>query len=351
VSRRIRHATIGAAIVAVACDTVRAQSAALRVTVVDAGNGAPIAGALVSASETDGVWAADLLTNGSGVRLINLPRAGRYRIRVRRIGFSPWVGETVDVPLGEPVVLTVRVDAKPITLSTIDVRANTAEGGGCERAPTPATAVGVLWEEARKALQSSAIVERDRSTRFLATSFERTLSMNGRTEHDSTGPAEVWRQRPFRARAASDLSKNGWARIMADGSLTFDAPDEASLLSREFEADHCFTVARKKKKGQIGLAFTPVEERSTPDITGTIWLDAATARLTEIEYAYFNPPEPARGDLGGDVRFSRLDDGRWIVSEWRIRMPRLGFSSNDGRIILIGYIEQGGTTAIAPTPR
>jgi hypothetical protein len=325
-----------------------AQPAAVRVTVLDASSGAPIAGALVSAAAPNGTWTTDLLTNGSGVRLITLPAAGRYRLRVRRIGYAPWIGDTVDIVAGDPFALTIRVDARPITLSTIDVRSSVDAGGGCERSPAPTTAVGILWEEARKALQSSAIAEQDRSTRFLTTSIERTLSLTGRVERDSTAPPELRRQRPFRARPASELSKNGWARIMADGSLIFDAPDEASLLSREFEADHCFTLERKKRKGQIGLAFAPIAERLTPDITGTIWLDAVTARLIGIDYVYFNPPDPASGDLGGDVRFSRLDDGRWIVSSWRIRMPRLGISSRDGRVFLIGYIEQGGTTSIAP---
>jgi hypothetical protein len=322
--------------------------AAVRLTVLDAGSGLPVGGALVSAAMSDSVWTPDALTGPTGLRLVALPRPGSWRLRVRRIGFAPWTSEPITVTAGDPVPLSVRVDARPITLATIDIRAAAASSTGCERSPTSTSAVGILWEEARKALQTSAIVQRDAAVRFLATSFERTLSTTGRVEKDSTSPPELWRQRPFRARAAADLSANGWARILPDGSMLFDAPDEASLLSREFEIEHCFAISRQKRKGLVGLAFAPVTERATPDITGTIWLDAANVQLTKIDFLYYNPPPPARGDLGGEVTFLRLDDGRWIVSAWRIRMPRLGISSADGRTILIGYVEQGGTTSLAP---
>lgn len=315
---------------------------ALRVTVLDARTGEPLAGALVSASAADSSWIPEVLTGPSGVRLLTLPRTGSVRVRVRRIGFAPWRSEPIEVPVGRTATVTARVDAAAITLSSVEVRSP----GVCVMRPTAASAAGVLWEEARKALQSSVLVQRDGSTPLVARRFERLLGLNARLERETPAPAQLTRERPFRTRSAAVLSRDGWAQVDSSGTLTFDAPDEASLLSAEFERDHCFQLARDERPGLVGLAFAPAADRTLPDIAGTIWLNVSTAALTSLEYRYRNLPVANAGtDLGGEVAFTRLDDGRWIVSSWRIRMPRLTDAPGGAR--LTGYIEQGGTTSIA----
>lgn len=316
---------------------------AIRVTVLDAATGDPLAGALVAAAGSDSLWSAAGLTSASGTRLVPIGQPGRVRVRVRRIGFAPWTSAVVDVPAGRTVPLTARVDAAPVRLATIDVRS----AGACLRRPEPGSPVGLLWEEVRKALETSAIVSTEGGVPLLVTQTARTLNLRGAVEREQTTPAVITRERPFRSRPARELSATGWAQRDADGTLRFDAPDEASLLSREFEAEHCFEVSRTRRGGEVGLSFAPVPERTLPDIAGTIWMDSATAVLRRIEFTYRNIPTTAAGTLGGEVRFARLDDGRWIVPAWRIRMPRLAAAAAGGPPELTGFLEQGGTTAVA----
>lgn len=63
--------------------------------------------------------------------------------------------------------------------------------------------------------------------------------------------------------------------------------------------------------------------RTTPDVEGTIWLDAKTFELRLVEFQFMQLPRATitRG-IGGEVRFAHLPSSAWIVDRWFIRMPR-----------------------------
>jgi len=80
----------------------------------------------------------------------------------------------------------------------------------------------------------------------------------------------------------------------------------------------------------VGLAFRPTgEDKSVPDIAGTMWIDLATSELRWLEYTYqYLEPERTSPKVGGRVDFAKMPDGKWIVSEWWIRMPLMAQQSD-----------------------
>src|SRR5205085_3391929 len=124
------------------------------------------------------------------------------------------------------------------------------------------------------------------------------------------------------------LSDSGYMRAAPDGT-TFYGPDELVLASDEFVRDHCFDVVRGAEGGRaaglLGLRFTPTRRRAS-DIAGVLWVDPASAALQHLDFWYEDPrlPGAAHGAerSGGQVVFGRLPMGHWIVTAWRLRMPR-----------------------------
>ena len=85
---------------------------------------------------------------------------------------------------------------------------------------------------------------------------------------------------PFESRPAEDLIENGF--VQRDGrDFLYYAPDASVLLSDAFLDTHCFKmVASRNEEGLVGLGFEPTgDEKSVPDIQGTMWLHPETAEL------------------------------------------------------------------------
>ena len=108
------------------------------------------------------------------------------------------------------------------------------------------------------------------------------------------------------------------------GYVAYYAPDAEVLLSNEFLARHCFRLLRGDE-GLLGLGFDPLpEQRSRPDISGTMWLDPRSGELRSLSYRYQNLGLGVSTEhLGGEVAFARLSSGAWIVRSWAIRTPVL----------------------------
>jgi hypothetical protein len=71
------------------------------------------------------------------------------------------------------------------------------------------------------------------------------------------------------------------------------------------------------------MSFEPETERDSPDVRGTIWLDARTFELRLVEFRYTRlPSATSNRNIGGEVHFTRLPSGAWIVERWFIRIPR-----------------------------
>ncbi|MFN2564058.1 MAG: carboxypeptidase regulatory-like domain-containing protein [Gemmatimonadaceae bacterium] len=97
-----------------------------------------------------------------------------------------------------------------------------------------------------------------------------------------------------------------------------------ALLSDVFVRDHCFRMVEGAgdKAGLVGLGFRPTSARRVPDITGVLWLDAATQELRRLEFNYTDDPfEGLWQRFPSFVEYARMPSGAWIMRRWSIRMP------------------------------
>jgi hypothetical protein len=124
-------------------------------------------------------------------------------------------------------------------------------------------------------------------------------------------------------------------------------------VSAEFLSDHCFELVAAPDTSHIGIAFTPASRRSVPEIRGTMWVDRASSELRSLEFRYVNTARYDGGsNAGGELRFARLPNGRWVITRWSIRMPVLGRADKSADLTMrqpaiVGIQEAGGQLVLA----
>jgi hypothetical protein len=279
----------------------------------------PAAGVIVVATGDNGA-PVRALTAGRGAFDLALPRAGRFELRVLRIGFAPTLVPGIDVAAGETKTIRVVLGAERISLSRVTVRGKDE----CDTRRDAGLLVTRVWEETRKALMASQLVadnplvaEWIQYDRHLEPNSTRVWQQHVRTTKSPTTHA-------FVSRPAESLAELGY--IVEDSTTReFFAPDAEVLLSESFSNLHCFHLEPPPAghPGFIGLGFKPRRgARNVKDIEGTLWLDRESAELQWLEYHYTNLLDAEeRAGTGGRVEFLRLASGEWLVSRWNILMP------------------------------
>jgi hypothetical protein len=304
---------------------------------VEASAGGPLSGALVALVDGEHV-ASEGLSTGSGI--ITLGAApGTYRVRVRRIGFRPWLSDPVTLPYKNELLL--RVESERITLDAMVVSATAR----CGKITSDAQALSAVWDEIEKALRASQLTVADMRGINRMRTYRREIALNGAVLSNDTLVGPVSGGRPFAAPDPESLSRLGYVRGDQANGWDYFGPDEAVLLSNDFAATHCFKVVRdnRRRAGQIGVAFEPAPGRTSSDIMGVLWVDEKNSELHDVRFVYVNAGILSRFRPGGFTKFIRMPSGAWIVREWQLRMPelelRLGTRDN---VVPIGYIENGG---------
>jgi len=288
-----------------------ARAQVVRGVVAEEVSSAPVEGAMVILQDLDGAVVRRVLTDASGAFIARMDHPGVYLIRVDRIGYESLTTSRFDVPI-EGTFQRVAVPIRPVELTGLDVEA-------------------AAWT-----MSSGAF-------RYTLLQYERTLEADRRTVREearrfirSTGQA------PYVSAPVEELVTEGFIRENPDRTMTYYAPDAEAFLADPFLDTHCMRI-EEVKDGRVGLAFEPVRGRRVPDIKGILWIDAATAALERLEFSYVNlPPDRDAGVPGGQVLFGRLPSGNWIVRDWAIRMPMLVTNPQRTRIVVSGYLEEGG---------
>jgi hypothetical protein len=270
--------------------------------------------------------------------------AGSYRVRVRRIGFRPFVSGAVTVPSSSPFILNVASDR--VMLAAVVVNARTP----CGRINPDAETLSLVWEEISKALKASQITLADVSNLGVSKTYQRRLGPTGAVLSADTSMRVARLARPFAAIDPASLVKDGYVRgNPVDGWIYF-GPDEAVLLSAGFAETHCFRIVRDRDRPrEIGLSFEPVRGRKVPDIAGVAWIDDATSELRRIDFRYLNAEPLTRFEAGGFTQFRRMPSGAWLVSEWMLRVPLIAQETGPWRrYVVSGYHENGGLVVDIP---
>jgi hypothetical protein len=291
----------------------------LRGRVVDAGSEAPVAGAMVIASDAAGGALARTLTDDRGDFVLGVPPATTVRsYQVVRIGYAAELFPTTALSFAEAHVL--RIASSPIELDGIGVVADNLCGLEFEGSGS----VYDIWLEARKALEMTRLTQSNRSLSFDTEIIARVLDPQDLSERERTVvPRRLSGRTPYYSLSGEEMTR-GWVAPSDDGGLMYWAPDATALLSSEFEDQHCFGA--ELGDSQIVLRFAPNRERrEIPDISGEVTLDRATHGLERLRFEYTSLPLPreAEGRAGGEVHFAAAPNGSWVVTTWWIRMPVL----------------------------
>ena len=311
--------------------------------VLEAETLAPLAGAMVTLSEAGGEPVDRVLTNATGRFVTEAAHPGHYEIRVDRIGYASLSTEPFEVGVAG-TFRTVEVPIQPIELAGLDV-----EGvRRCELRPEEGRVTALVWEEARKALEAAQWTQSRGLYLYTLLHYVRDLDRSReRIESEERTSTRGSSSAPFVSVSAEELAAKGFVHLDEDSpndDYVFFAPDAEVLLSDAFLDTHCLGVERGEE-GTIGLTFELVDGRRLPDIEGVIWLDERTAFLQHLEFRYVNLPwRREAGDSGGEVIFTALPNGTWIVREFRIRMPMLESYCSPGACSLrrVGYRDEGG---------
>jgi len=319
--------------------TAGAQDVAELRLKLNTADGSPIGGALVALLDSRDTVLIEGLTSEAGTRLLHAPR-GAYRLRVRRIGYLPFVSKEFSLLRSEE--MTVQVESPRVMLESIVVNSRSQ----CKRNDPNAGALATVWDEVDKALRSSEITVQDLRGIGEAHVYRRTIDSAGVVIFGDSSVFEIKSRRPFGAVSPDSLARVGYVRGGLTEGWTYFGPDEAVLRSDQFAATHCFRLIRDAAHaGQIGVLFEPAPKRTVPDITGVLWVDEATSELRNMQFRFVNAGALSQFDAGGFTRFRRVASGAWIVDEWKLTAPRLEvrqFNPFRSRLVVTGRYDNGG---------
>jgi hypothetical protein len=257
---------------------------------------------------------------------------------VLRIGFRPWVSDTVQLSGAEVQSKLLQVDAGVVVLAELTVTARS----GCRRSPADDQDMDAVWQQARTVL---ALVEAGSAgdLEFFTTNSDRTLDQYERLIQEYRTPSLGRGAWPIVSQAADSLEEFGFVQVRdtLSGPIYY-GPDVAVFFSDLFLAGHCFRLLPppKAEPQLIGIGFEPVGGRRLADIEGVLWVDRTTG-LNRLEYRYTRMPGwLAQQKAGGVLRFDRLSNGRPILTSWSIQapIPRIERS----RTVLHGYRQTVG---------
>lgn len=310
-------------------------------------DGSPVSGALVGLVNARDSVVAEGLASQDGTRVLFAPR-GAYRIRVRRIGYLPFVSSELTLPRDGQLVLNV--ESPRVVLQSIVVNSTSQ----CSSNDRTAQALSTVWDEIAKALRASQLTLDDLKGLGRAHKYRREIAKNGRLITGDSSEFAITNRRPFGSIDPVTLASEGYVIGDEEVGWTYYGPDETVLLSEPFAATHCFRLVRQPDHpSQIGVSFEPSPKRKVPDISGVLWVDEKTSELRAINFRFVNAGPLTRYEAGGFTRFRRAPSGAWMVDEWKLSAPRLelreapnitaaGIAKIERLLVVTGRLDTGG---------
>ena len=325
------HALVTCA-AAVSTSTVAAQEVfgTLRRADVDA----PAQCAMVVAERlSDGRAFARAVTGAQGNWHLRLTTE-RLVIRALRIGFSPYVLDTIQLAVSERRELNAVLPGTAVVLPSV----RTAADARCRVRPDSASLVARLFHEARTALAASLLVAPDGPVRSRVRVSQEVWSPNEREmledEHREYVSDSL---RPFGTAPVDTLIEAGFVVRKRDAfpalrheqpvAVDYRVPGVDLLVDDRFLEHYCLQLSdtRANHPDWIGVAFRPARARRITQIDGTLWIDRHSAELRRMDFGYtgLDGAELKLGP-GGRLEFTRLELGTWFVSRWFLRVPAIG---------------------------
>ncbi len=300
---------------------VAAQSAdSLGGIAVDSAGG-PMYGALVVAYDAQGKVVARAVSGRRGVFMMPMPTADSARLVVDRVGYqSP---RAIMAPSGaRPATFSLLVSSTRLRFSGDKAK----QRGACGTPRDATSEVALLWNAARVVLESSQLrFGREDVVRKIS-QFDRVLATDGTVISNGT-PRErdVTSGPPYTSLSPDSIDAAGYV-VESRDNASYYAPDANIMLSPGFAERSCFGVVAPtaERPDLVGLSFKPQANRDgIKDIGGIFWFSRETLELQKMEYRYTNVPTAfVAARVGGELTFTLLPVGAWIISRWEVRMPQ-----------------------------
>ncbi len=276
---------------------------------------------------TPSTAAQRVATDDAGRFAVVLPRADTVRLRILRPGFRPQEIAGIALAAGSTEVARFVLRDEAVTLTAVRVEETRACGARGE------SIAWTLWEQARTALESVVLSERDTSVHVAAVAYDATVDFDGSLLVRDSTIRVVGLDRPASRAYVDSTFRDGFVRRDAD-TTTYHAPTIRIVTDDRFAERYCFErvwddVAHPD---WVGVKFEPAA-RPGPgiaDITGVLWLDRERLLLRQIDFAFINVPYRHRIDgLGGTLRFESLRTGHWLLASSLVRLPRMNTASRE----------------------
>jgi hypothetical protein len=279
-------------------------------------------GFLIVAKDSSGSEVVRAVTSEEGRFALPLPRAGAYRVELWRVGYAPMLLVEKQFAGGEALSLDPTASA---TITSFPLR-GTGTPSSCSTSPESRAYVAAVMEEARKALLAIqlGVARQGVTARWAATDYR--LAANG----SDTARFSIARKQgnlltAFGTPVLGELQRSGYV-VVAGKDRIFRGLDLGALLSPWFQESYCFT-AHEGSPSTLTVSFAPKQrKRDYVDITGQITFARATLELLSIEYLYQGLAQDEENRMGGGkMSFARTEGGSWLVSDWFIRFPQVGY--------------------------
>ena len=313
---------------------------------------APIEQALILLLDESGRETARTIATPSGGFELRTPAAGRYRLRVQRIGQRGWEAPPFDLTAGQISRITLHVPDVPFELGELEA---VAQRPRCGVTLGDASLGARVLEAAQTALGLAEAEATSGRRTYVLESYNRTVPERGATRDSvlTRGQLTGW---PIQSADPDSLRINGFVhgewpagRFANPTSIvgpTYFAPDARVLFTEWFLSSHCIvldTTSRQSgKAGRLVARFEPAKgTRSSGGLKGDLIFDRRTLNLRVLTFEFAELPSWApRGSAGGELRFARLPDGAWVPASWQLRapMPKVG----SDRYHFFGVMELGG---------
>ncbi|MBX3174594.1 MAG: carboxypeptidase regulatory-like domain-containing protein [Gemmatimonadaceae bacterium] len=279
-------------------------------------------GVIVVAQDSAGTEVLRVVTSDDGRYALPLPRAGYTRVVLERVGYERTVALEQAVAAGEIVSLDPTLGA---SVRVLPLRSSVAPSS-CGNSAVDQTYVATLMDEVRKAITAAHLTSTRQGVVARWAVTDHRLAANARDTarfliaRRSGAPVAA-----FGTPVLGELQRSGYV-VVAGKDRIFRGFDLTTLLSPWFASSYCFT-AREGSATAFTVSFEPKErKRDYVDVEGTLLIERATMALQEINYRYVGlTSDEDKRDGGGRVGFARAAGGTWLVSDWFIRFPQVGF--------------------------
>jgi hypothetical protein len=313
-------------------------------------DGTPVPEALIILLDDRGQERARTVSSPTGGFELHPPGAGRYRLRLLRIGQRGWETPLFEVAGDQLSRPTFRVPDRPFELPELTT---SARRPNCAVTLGDASVGAALLEAAQTALGLAEAEIASSRRSYRTETYRRTVPAVGppKISVSAEGKLAGW---PIQSADPDSLRRNGFVQgdwpapsLMREkpqpGPIYF-GPDARVLFTDWFLGTHCISVESGSERTGIIAQFKPAKgTRSAAALLGRLEFDRTSLALRSLSFEFAARPRWApKGSDRGEIRFARLPDGVWLPVQWSMRAPVPSVRADGRRYQFFGVMEVGG---------